>query len=79
MGHVAAQIFKRAIERNNKKSCCCCSCNHNIKPKRYTVPWPNNKDMWYVWDGIAEIKLIDNIPSREAAERIAATLEEVMP
>lgn len=76
MGYVAAQILKRAIERNNKKSCCCCNCRKENKPKRYEVrALPTG---YAVYDTSNAQHEAFSIPTREAAERIAAIYEEVI-
>lgn len=86
MGHVAAQIFKRAIERNNRE-CCCCKCKHNtahyVKSTRYKAG--RCGDHWGVYRitkvaaHTIEAVHASGIHSLEAAERIAAIYEEVMP
>lgn len=50
-----------------------------VKQKRYEV-WPNINMSGYCVYGIREWAIYaDGIPTREAAERIAAIYEEVMP
>ena len=47
-----------------------------VKPKRYEVKWYTGN--WYVEDRLSG-RVNFAIPTREAAERIAAIYEEVMP
>ena len=53
-----------------------------VKPKRYYVDFAH--DTWNVWRSKNPLQLVNtnvatHIPTREAAERIAAIYEEVMP
>lgn len=58
-------------------------CEPYVKPKRYTVDALRDTisgTTWYeVWDNLQETSVAVQITSREAAERIAAIYEEVMP
>jgi hypothetical protein len=85
MGHVAAEIFRRSNERNRRiaeaqkqKSCCCCNCRKENRPKRFEAIYYNGA--WAVLNhtSLAAIIAFD-IPTREAAEEIAAVYERVMP
>ena len=59
-------------------------CEPYVKPKRYVVRaaqdiWPNGTVSGYVvWADVGGVHAV-NIPTIEAAERIAAIYEEVMP
>ena len=57
-------------------------CEPYVKPKRYYVDYTNGT--WNVWRSKNPLQLVDtnvstHIPTREAAERIAAIYEEVQP
>lgn len=58
-------------------------CEPYVKPKRYTVDGFRDTisgTTWYeVWDNLQETSVVTCIPTWEAAERIAAIYEEVMP
>ncbi len=83
MGYVAAQIFKRSNERKSKCACCC-HCKQNAKTKQY-YHVVKREDDWavfryrFVYDNVEKAYAAFGIPTREAAERIAAIYEEVMP
>ena len=53
------------------------------KDKYYVTQWPSwkegvQKDRWVVWCNVGGLHA-DKLPTREAAERIAAIYNEVMP
>ena len=52
-----------------------------VKPKRYEVHWfiECERVVYYVYDVISKKDVVKYIPTREAAMRIAAIYEEVMP
>ena len=54
-----------------------------VKPKRYSVDalreTPTGITRYEVWGEMEETSVAVQIPTREAAERIAAIYEEVMP
>ena len=54
-----------------------------VKPKRWTVDALRDTisgTTWYeVWDNLQETSVAVQIPTRKAAERIAAIYEEVLP
>lgn len=77
MGHVAAHIFKRAIERQRKQCCCCCDCEQHQKPKRFVVS--EYYGTWVVRNANNQEMQAWHIRTREAAERIAAIYEETTP
>lgn len=52
-------------------------CDPYVKPKRYKVC--SFITGFSVFDTVARLYVANNIPTREAAERIAAIYEEVMP
>jgi hypothetical protein len=50
-----------------------------VKPKRFEVTCNSDGATWFVFDTLTHNEVSDNIPTREAAERIADIYNEVMP